>query len=163
MPKMVVGWGFDFCRHPTADGGAVLHPQRWLTFVRWGNAFFSSSRCLPCELLLLMLMTPVILPPGRVRLVMSPRRTGLLTLIKHYDWDGARCLFGDVSRCHAADNEAVDPKPYQLCDERRNTLCDAVRKAPLDDEILAFRIAQFPEALGECLPFRRRSPRPCCI
>jgi hypothetical protein len=59
-----------------------------------------------------------------------------------------------VRRDSAGDNEAVDLELDQLGDQRRKTLGLAVRKACLDDEILAFRIAQFPEALGECLVFR---------
>ena len=72
----------------------------------------------------------------------------------HDDRDGARRLFGGESPCGATDNEAVDLESDHLGNQLRKTLDLAVRKARLDDEILAFRIAQFLEALCERLVSR---------
>jgi hypothetical protein len=73
--------------------------------------------------------------------------------INHDDRDGARRLLGGANRWDAAGHEAVDLELDQLGGKRRITLQFASRKARLDDEILSFRIAKFPEALFECLVF----------
>jgi len=79
---------------------------------------------------------------------------GIIARIIHDDRDGARRLFGGESPCGATDNEAVDLESDHLGNQLRKTLDLAVRKARLDDEILAFRIAQFLEALCERLVSR---------
>jgi len=84
------------------------------------------------------------------RLVMSPRRTGSsLALIMTIGMVLVACLATRVASVPPTTRQSTW-RPDQLGDQRRKTLGLAVRKARLDDEILAFRITQFPEALGEC-------------
>jgi hypothetical protein len=76
---------------------------------------------------------------------------GIIAGIQHDARDGARRLFGGERPEGAADREAVDLELDHLFDERRKPFDLAVRKARLDNEILACRIAQFLEALCERL------------
>jgi hypothetical protein len=91
--------------------------------------------------------TPVMFPPGRARLATNPSRTTFAA--KHDDGDRLGRVFGRLDRFVADGDDGLHPKLNQLPSQPGKSIALTLGESPLDDEILAFSVAQLLERRRE--------------
>ena len=104
-----------------------------------GDELLSSSRRFPARSAALV-ASPVMLPPGRARLGMSPSSTGLI--IAHEDDRHRRGrLLGCESGRRTRGQDGIDPQAHQLLDQPWKLLDAAVGESEFDSHVLAVDVS----------------------
>ena len=98
-------------------------------------------------------MSPVIFPPGRAKLSMSPRRDRILNC--HHDNRNRLCrLLGREDPSCSLGDKDIDLELHQFGHEAWDTVRLSLRRAKLKHDVFPLNITEIPQPLPECLKVR---------